>query len=255
MNPAARDLYASIAVALARIAAARVSDRSVHEARRALKRARAALRLLRPGLDPAAYRAQNALLRDAGRSLAPLREARAARDALRDLQRRWPEARGTSLPIRPAAPRAASRPAVEAMLRSALVRAAQRDFEEIAPAKLGTGLRRIYRKGRHALAAARKSGEEDALHEWRKHVKYLANGLRVLFGEAPEAKVIRRAERLADRLGEAHDLALLSAREPALEPFAGKRRAKLRKRAFALGRKLYRQKPKRFLAERPTSSS
>ena len=36
MNPAARELYASIAVALARVGEARVSDKGIHEARKAL---------------------------------------------------------------------------------------------------------------------------------------------------------------------------------------------------------------------------
>src|SRR5436190_3926399 len=88
MNAAARELYASIAVALARVGEPRVSDSGIHEARKALKKARAALRLLRPRLEPAAYRAENALLRDAGRALAPLREARSMLDALAALRRR-----------------------------------------------------------------------------------------------------------------------------------------------------------------------
>ena len=63
----------------------------VHRARKALKRARAALRLLREGLDAAAFRAENAALRDAGRSLAPLRDVKAVLGALDELRARYPE--------------------------------------------------------------------------------------------------------------------------------------------------------------------
>ena len=51
-------------------------DTGVHEARKALKRLRALLRLARPALLQQPYRDLDRRLRDAGRRLSPLRDAR-----------------------------------------------------------------------------------------------------------------------------------------------------------------------------------
>jgi len=262
MNPAARELYASIAVALARVSEARVSDRGIHEARKALKKARAALRLLRPGLDPATYRTENGLLRDAGRALAPLREAKALLEALRGLRLSDPDAlpaasvQGLERALRAEKKRVASdRAAQQAalatsirLLKHSLARAERPDFAAMDDAPLAKGMRRIYRKGRRALAAARESRSPEALHEWRKQSKYLLNALETLHG-ARGGRRARRAERLADRLGDDHDLDALASRASRLKTLqaviAG-RRAKLQKQALRLGRKLYARKPKRF---------
>jgi CHAD domain-containing protein len=263
-NPATRELYASIAVALARLGEPRVSDESVHEARKALKKARAALRLLRPGLEPAAYRAENALLRDAGRCLAPLREPKSMLDALTALRSRDPAAPPPAAlermtkklraeKTRVARDRAGRRAALGkciGLLKHSLARAEQPDFAGIGTRPLAKGMRRIYRRGRRALEAARASRAPEALHEWRKQSKYLLNALQVLYGASGKArKAARRAERLADRLGDDHDLDALAARAPlkSLQAQIARRRAKLQKQAFSLGKKLYAKKPARFL--------
>ena len=265
MNPAARELYASIAVALARVDEPRVSDKGIHEARKALKKARAALRLLRPGLEPAAYRAENALLRDAGRALAPLREARSLLDALRALRARD---RAALPPVavdrlirqlreekrRVSRDRQARLAAVGTcvrLLRQSLARAEQPDFAAMGAKPLSKGMRRIYRKGRNALAAARSRPGPETLHEWRKQAKYLLNALETLHGarEGKAGKAARRLRRLARRLGDDHDLAALARharRAGLLQAAIARRRAGLQKKAFALGRKVYRGKPKRL---------
>jgi CHAD domain-containing protein len=245
----------------------------VHKARKALKKARAALRLLREGLDDAAFRAENAALRDAGRCLAPLRDVKAAFGALDELRRRYPEEmrrldlqklkdslQGERQRTRHDILRSGAAPEKCArLLKRSLARAEEPDFARIGSQPLDQGLERIYRKGRKAFARAMQSGTDDALHEWRKQVKYLLNALDVLYGPAQgkRAKAAQRAGKLADRLGDEHDLVALSLRTQAprgLQPVIEWRRARLKKRAFALGRKLYRQKAKRFV-ERVTSSS
>ncbi len=55
---------------------------SVHEARRALRRVRAALLIVRPGLDADAYAAALAPWREAGRRLCAQRDAQSAIEAL-----------------------------------------------------------------------------------------------------------------------------------------------------------------------------
>jgi CHAD domain-containing protein len=278
MNPATHELYASIVVALARLGEPRPSEKSVHEARKALKKARAALRLLRPGLEPAAYRAENALLRDAGRSLAPLRDTTALRDVLDALRERKAGDRRVAVLARlatglqveekrfatePAAREAALASSLR-LLKQSLARAERPDFADIGGKPLAKGMRRIYRKAREALAGARASRTPEALHEWRKQTKYLLNAIAMVDGaqKGRMKKTVRRAEKLADRLGDAHDLDLLAARARrrardfrSLEALIGKRRAKLEKRAFALGRRLYKRRPKRYLKGVPISSS
>lgn len=264
-NPATRELHAAIAEALARLEQPRISDDSVHQVRKALKKARAALRLLRGGLDDAAYRAENAALRDAGRYLSPLRDAKSVLDSLDELRRRYPgemrplglEKLKDSLKTKPGrmVPKQPAR-----LLRRSLERAQQPDFARIGAEGLELGLQRIYRKGRKAFAEAQRAGTGEALHEWRKQVKYLLNALEALYGSAhgEAAKAARRAGKLAGRLGDEHDLLALSheTRAPkSLQRLIERRRAKLRKRAFSLGEKLYAKKPKRFIERLPASSS
>jgi CHAD domain-containing protein len=282
-NPATRELRAAIVEALARLEQAPVSDHSVHEARKALKKARAALRLLRDGLDDAAYRAENAALRDAGRLLSPLRDPKSALAALDALCERYPgklpplgveklkgalDAKPESTTLSRALPKQPAR-----LLKRCLERAEKPDFARIGARPLDRGLRRIYRKGRRAFAEAQSTGTAEALHEWRKQVKYLANALEALYGSkrgrtgkiarrtkkfVRTKKLTRRAEKLAGRLGNEHDLAALAQRTRAakvpqqgLQPLIERRRAKLQKRSFALGRKLYRRKPGRFVERLP----
>ena len=273
MNPATRALYASIAVALARLEQPRITDEAVHEARKALKKARAALRLLRPALEPAAYRAQNALLRDAGRCLSPLREPKSMLDTLAALRKHAPEALSrvkldrVTKDLRAEKARVASdlagRRAALAkcirLLKHSLARAEQPDFARIGPAPLVDGMRRIYRKGRRSLAQARESRAPEALHEWRKQTKYLLHALETLYGArlGKAKKVGKRAEKLADRLGDDHDLDALGRRtqslkttrslKTALQALIAERRAELQEQAFSLGEKLYVEKPKRFV--------
>ena len=270
MNPATQALRAAIGEALARLGEPRIRDDAVHDARKALMRARAALRLLRCGLDGATYRAQNALLRDAARALAPMREARSMLDALATLREhaagalRPAEVERVARHLRAekaaaardfAARRAALAKCIR-LLEHSLARAGQPDFSAVGPEPLAEGMRRIYRKGRRALAEARKLRAPETLHEWRKQTKYLLNALETLHG-APQGKAKKavrragkRAKKVADRLGDDHDLNVLArkARAPQrLQQVIERRREKLQARAFALGRKLYGRKPGDFV--------
>lgn len=266
MNPATRELYASIAAALARLEQPRVSDEAVHETRKTLKKARAALRLLRPELEPATYRAQNALLRDAGRCLSPLREPRSMLDALAALREHDPEALSRASLDRVTKNLRAEKARVARawagrrtplakcirLLKHSLARAEQPDFSRIGPEALADGMRRIYRKGCRSLAQARKSRAPEALHEWRKQTKYLLNALETLYGTrlGKAKRAAKRAEKLVERLGDDHDLDTLGRRTQSLKTLQAsiaRRRAKLQKQAFSLGKKLYVEKPKRFV--------
>jgi CHAD domain-containing protein len=64
-------------------------DRAVHEARKAMKRIRALLRLVRPVIGDDVYRVENAILRDTARIIAPIRDGRVMVDTVSDLRERY----------------------------------------------------------------------------------------------------------------------------------------------------------------------
>jgi CHAD domain-containing protein len=271
VNPAARQLLSSIASSRAQLERQPLSDEAVHAARKALKKARAALRLLRPGVGEARFRAENRALRDAARCLSPLRDTKSQLNALADLQSRHAgklrplQANGALDRVTSGlrAEQARARGELQGskslqeclrLLRDSEARAQRADFAHMDDRPLRAGVRRIYRQGKKSLADAKKAGTAEALHEWRKQVKYLHDAVEALQGaEGGEAaKVAKRADKLAQRLGDDHDLAVLSQRKRApkkLRKLIAARRGKLQKRAFKLGRKLYGKKPGRIAAQ------
>jgi len=124
---------------------------------------------------------------------------------------------------------------------------------------LRAGFERVYRKGRKALKRARAAGTTESLHESRKQVKYLQQALAVVANSGSHGlrKLEKRAGKVADRLGDDHDLAMLEAKLAAL-PARSKaqrkllarieaRRAKLQKTALKLARRMYRRKAAAFV--------
>ena len=250
-------------------------ERTVHETRKALKRARALIRLQQSALGRKRYRRANASLRQAGRRLAGARDSEVVLDTLQDLVAAHPkrlahsagvanlrtlllaERERAQLLTRPGAP---TRGVVLEELRT--TRALLERWEPVQSDRKTArlGLHHIYRQGRLRGRRARKADSSPALHAWRKRVKDLRYG-----AEALELrKVAKRADRLGETIGEEHDLWLLSQRlrrhrkcfkgdraaRQQLRKLIAQRRQRLRKRAFKLGRELYRQPPKRFVRRR-----
>jgi CHAD domain-containing protein len=285
-SPAAL-LHAAVGKALKQLTAARpIPDEAIHEVRKSLKKARAALRLLREELSDTAYRRENARLRDAGHLLTPLRDAKSLIDALDSLQKRY----ASKLPDSGLAPLheilhanlakahrhfhpGPGRGSAELnncvkVLKNSLAMAKRWESRAIEPVYIGSGLRRIYRKVRKARAEAEADPTVERLHEWRKQVKYLLNAIDGLRSKRSNGngvkKTLKRADRLADLLGSDHELAMLASEidqggrtwaavDPAvirtLHRFIDCRRMKLQKRAFKSGRKLYDQKPRQFVRQ------
>jgi CHAD domain-containing protein len=245
-----------------------LTDESVHRIRKDLKRARAALRLLRDAVTKRAYVSENFLLRDAARPLAAARDATIVLQLLDELlaSRRAKAYRGTLRRLRGelrrerkhllgelqfnAAKGRIGEPLAEARGRVARWRLPRDTWSIVRP-----GLRRIYRRGRKALELARSSRSDRALHETRKQVKYLEAALEMLKpAKAPRVKKIAKsAAAVAKRLGDDHDLAVLEGmlrRKGAdrallaqLEPL----RRKLQKKALKRARRLYKREPKAFV--------
>jgi CHAD domain-containing protein len=255
-------------------------EQTVHETRKALKRLRALLALLRPELGRKRYARESAALRDCARRLAGARDAEVMVSTLDALVQRHPplacsaavralrsqlhaeREAATALAIRD--PRV--RGEVLGELRAVRARVERWELRERGFRLLAPGLERTYREGRLGLRTARRGvGEKrrggakrrrkhtEALHAWRKHVKdlrYVAETLdRGGSGSSTYTRrVARRADRLGEVLGEEHDLALLEDRvRERSRQFAGERGT--RKRLLRLIARRRRSLRKRALHE------
>lgn len=220
------------------------AEQAMHEIRKAIKRLRALVRVLRHELGERAYRRENTALRDAGRHLAGARDAQVTLNTLELLLEDLPPKRGR-------------RPAVKALrarLQAERDRATAQTFGDASTRQealsrlltvrtsvagwvlpwgkrtealgrrhgvsklkhmgtVGEGLDHIYRQGRRRLDQAHNSRQPAALHELRKRVKDLRYAAEMLTPENGQAKRIRRlakgADRLGEVLGEEHDLVML----------------------------------------------
>lgn len=260
-------LRAEIELALGLLEKAPLDDESVHAFRQALKRARAALRLLRHSVSEAAYAKENARLRDAARPLAPVRDATVMLELVEEMLAagKLPRYRPVLLHLRKRLTHIHARRASQArarrtsetmrrLLEQALERIVHWRLPRDAPGVYASGLRRIYRKGRRELRTALARGDAQSLHECRKQVKYLSAAAALAMPAAwQDAKDRKLADEIARELGNDHDLALLAsalrrtAPERALAFKLERKRSRLRKRAIKLARRLYKRPPARFV--------
>jgi len=249
---------------------------AVHQARKRFKKLRALLRLVRPVMSQQVFKAENRFFRDKARALASARDDQVMLDTLETLGAGGSE---ESVPEELAGLRDRLAARRDAHLQSggedlgdrmsevaeALERYPDRiadwriwakGFEALAP-----GLERSYREGRKALKAVCKKPDQVRFHEWRKRVKDHWYHSRLLTGLWPEVMEARGVElsRLADLLGDEHDLAVFgqtldTAAKESLTPEAEKRllrqvsrrQKRLRRKALVLGRRVYAEKPKRL---------
>jgi CHAD domain-containing protein len=210
---------------------------AVHEYRKALRRARAVVRLARPIMRRRTFEALNHELRQAVAASSPARDAHVLDAALEHLP-----GRGTD------PGRRAAREALEAIraeqgcaqgeqgvLRHGawtLNELPERFFEslprDVCWFDLEAGLRRSYRRARKARAEAGRTGEFTAIHAFRKRVKELRYQLELLEAAAELApkRDHQQLARLAQRLGTVTDLIALRrliAKRPELDTVAGRR--------------------------------
>lgn len=253
------------------------NDRSIHAARKELKKARATLRLLRDALGKTTYKRENAALRDAARPLSEVRDGRVLLDALsslvkyygasastlaltgfkRSLSRSRTQSRkkvlGTREPLRHA----------RQTLRAVSSRASQWHVGRHGWSVLGAGLKRTYTRGRDAFKQVSERASTENLHEWRKQTKYFWHQLQLFepLGPGWVRELAEMAHRLADSLGDDHDLAVLLERAQAAHatfPKPATHRAllvliercrdSLQKKALQLGLRLYEPQPAVFTA-------
>jgi CHAD domain-containing protein len=267
-------------------------DLAVHETRKAIKRVRTLQRLRADADSRAGADASKALLREAAAALSGVRDAKVALETLESLTRRHPDRlTGAGVARLHAVLREEHHAAEQALACSgarkqalALLQATRAGVAMQDPRTpvtrrdtraVDAGLLRLYGRGRKAMAAARKRKGIVEMHEWRKRVKDLRYAAEALARQqtavakqrrqARLRKVARRADKLAEALGEEHDLALLAKRvrgedeifrgdrasRKGLLRAIGRRRRQLRKRAFRAGFALYERKPTRWAKRLP----
>lgn len=233
----------------------------IHAIRKCTKKLRGLMRLVRPAFPD--YGRENAALRDLARTLSGLRDATVTAATLEDLIEAHRPAvdAATFAAVRdeiagevPSAPDLAPVAATLAQVRE---RVALWTLHDTGWDALAGGLRRTYRDARRS----RRGKGDEALHAWRKPVKYHWYHVRLLEGMWPDAMAAREAtaDALGEALGQHQDLVVLQARLAAsslpaaparvLRGLIVVRKAELEAEARELAPRLLAEKP-RALAER-----
>ncbi len=258
------------------------ADKAIHEARKAMKRIRALLRLVRPVIGDDVYRMENRILRDAARLIAPIRDGRVLVDTVQDLRERFDRQ------LRPTAFEGVERALTERhqrvravlihdsgavrqtiyVLRSARARYAAWPTEDdpthgrhAIPHRyesVGAGLEATYRRGRDEMRTAIDQPTAEHFHLWRKRAKYLRHQTELLMPLWPEVfgGYASALDRLGETLGAEHDLAVLLrmvVHQPELAPdpidrsllvaLGQHRRRELQAAAITMGWRIYAESP------------
>lgn len=248
---------------------------SVHESRKAIKRLRTLLRLVRPTLPNPVFSADDSTLRATAQILGSIRDEWVVADILGDL--------ATSIP---AAGEVAARHRDEFQFRVSGFLADRSAFDRlrIGLSNLATcsnvwydgtyragvgithsfvaiapGLHRIYRSGRTAWHSVHTDPTTANLHRWRRRAKYLRHAVEALNTVDPPRLGLLEAKLadLTDRLGDDHDLSVVAARigtddaltgdvRSALEVEIDRRRRDLTADAVELGGPLFQPTPDEF---------
>ena len=263
----------SLATAFGRIAAEEIDlaiaqsrrlhrGEAVHNARKALKRLRALLRSLRVAFPKKLFRAENRHIAATCRRISPLRDVHvqlrtlgklkaAASPAGDHIRRQLLRQQSSFIRRIPAL-----RKTVRALLDVSRQSLASWPLRKATAEDLASGLKRIYKQGREAFKAARKSPTPGHLHAWRKKTKSLGYGLEMIknLGSGELSKMIRSSDILTEALGDDQDLFMVlraldkeHRSNPAsdFDRLANRislKRAKRQKRAFKLGEKVYGEK-------------
>jgi CHAD domain-containing protein len=241
-----------------------------HETRKAMKRLRALLHLVRPAMSKSDFERDEARLKQIARLMSGVRDIQAMLETLSKLEEREP-----ALANNPAVAAARShlegkRAAAERRITGAalvkirkLLRQARDAFVEIELKSddfvpLAATIEADYRKARRAFRDAYERGEDEAFHDWRKYVQRHWRQLVLIAPGWPRGirPHIALARDLSEALGEDHDLFVLSEllKKEADNFGAGEaldvclaacrsRQQELRRQAHSLGSRLLAEKP------------
>ncbi len=246
---------------------------AVHETRKALKRLRAMLRLVRDTISHDCYHTDNAVLKLVAAELGAVRDSwvmaqvlarllpndvqskRTADALVERLQERYRseslallENKAQMVSIIEQLEAAKDRSRRWSILAGESDKPLPHEFASIAP-----GLQRVYKRGRRGMRIVVDSPTDTLLHVWRKRAKYLRHQIEALniLDPVPMKTYELQLEHLTDLLGDDHDLAVLLARlnsdpaltedlniAPVLEAI-GKKRHALQAKSIDLGREFF----------------
>ena len=212
-------------------------DVAIHEMRKASKRVRALLRMVRPTIGERVFKAENRALRDAARLVAGVRDGAVLVDAVGRMRGRYGHllAPGVFLDLEERLRRRHQRMLGRVLdddevldhVVAALHRARSRyaawpvDMEDPRLSvgrssrraisnefsSIGPGIAATYRDGQEEMRSAMTTPTPEYFHEWRKHVKYLRHQVEIVSPVWPEVVggLASSLSSLGDVLGEDHD--------------------------------------------------
>jgi CHAD domain-containing protein len=246
--------------------------KAIHSARKAIKKERSLLRLARGALSPKQRRHENDALRQAARRLSGARDADVMIETTAQLSDRFAGQvpQGAFAEIGDALTRRRdasggqatdSAPPERAIQELDAVRLRIDDWQlgQDGWTALEPGVLRSYREGRKAFAVAQRDPSLENLHTWRKRVKdlwYHQRLLAAVCGPAIRGQA-KEAHRLADLLGDDHDLGVLrdtltddelavAVDLGAVIALIDHRRNELQTEAIHIGERVYVEKQKAF---------
>jgi len=248
-------------------------DERVHAFRKDMKKTRAALRLIRCSIPKKSYKALNATFRDLSKQFAPARESAVHLETLDRLDHDSRASNTLEQAVgrlqkqhRQEMGQIGERPDRLENMQAELKRSKD-EINALSTDRSGFdpvrgGLKKVYQRGRKALAEARSDPDGERLHEWRKRLKYLWYHMRLLRQAWPTVMKgsIQSLDRLSDDLGLEHDwfdlkgfLSTSGGLEPRSEAGApslmdriDQKRKQLRDGLWPVGQKIYVEKPRHF---------
>ncbi|MBA3962662.1 MAG: CHAD domain-containing protein [Chthoniobacterales bacterium] len=242
--------------------------KSVHSARKHIKKIRALLRLICDQMGEEIFAEENRRLRDIGQSLSGARDAAVQLQVLRKLRERASQPKAafrltTALLRREIAAASHDLGAEQQAARTTLQAISDRiegwPLDGLTAENLSCALHRFYRRGRRALRLAEKDPTAENFHRWRKRVKdvwyqaLLLQPLQLIVLD----ELAAGAKTLGRHLGELHDLAFFRARLETTETLPEPERAlllglicaresELQEIVLDLGARFFAEKPKDF---------
>ena len=240
----------------------------VHETRKHLKKARAALRLVRGEVKPRAWKRADRCLAEVGEMISEVRDAevrletvRQLRTFLRGKKRSFEETEELLAFELDSFLAAFSEWPQEAEARLGETLELMRDWRwrKLRCKRVRRNVQRTYKRGRRVLAAAIEKMTTENLHAFRKRAKELSYQIRILRPLAPAilAELDDELKTVGECLGQLHDLAFVTQRlwsfgagekqgDRILSALIAVRTDELRSTAIALAERFYAERPRQF---------
>ena len=244
----------------------------VWETRKHLKRARAALRLLRQDVPRNAFGKENRRLREVGRLMSDIRDAEVRLGTVREMRdafgvdrirnyEKTEDMLAFDLDNFLAAFEGWETEAAEE-LRRAQQSIGQWQLHDVPPSRILRALRKSYKSGRDAVRRVKKKGTAPRFHELRKRSKTLWYQLGLLdrLDRQRFCDLRRPLKAIGVNLGHAHDLCFVverlesltgrhgrDSRRNALDVLIKSRECDLQRKALRRGERFYADKPREFM--------